>query len=51
MRAGHWAVPLMAFENVPFFGRDRFETLTWRMAQRGLKRRDESFFAKLVRRI
>jgi len=38
-RAGHWGVPLMVFENEPFFGQDRFETLKWRMAQRGLKRR------------
>jgi 2-hydroxychromene-2-carboxylate isomerase len=38
-RAGHWGVPLMAFENEPFFGQDRFETLKWRMEQKGLKRR------------
>lgn len=38
-RAGHWGVPLMAFEDEPFFGQDRFETLKWRMAQKGLKRR------------
>jgi 2-hydroxychromene-2-carboxylate isomerase len=38
-RAGHWGVPLMAFENEPFFGQDRFEALRWRMAQKGLKRR------------
>ena len=38
-RAGHWGVPLMVFENEPFFGQDRFETLKWRMAQKGLKRR------------
>jgi 2-hydroxychromene-2-carboxylate isomerase len=38
-RAGHWGVPLMAFENKPFFGQDRFEALRWRMAQKGLKRR------------
>jgi 2-hydroxychromene-2-carboxylate isomerase len=37
--AGHWGVPLMAFENEPFFGQDRFETLKWRMAQKGLKKR------------
>jgi 2-hydroxychromene-2-carboxylate isomerase len=38
-RAGHWGVPLMAFENEPFFGQDRFEALKWRMVQKGLKRR------------
>jgi 2-hydroxychromene-2-carboxylate isomerase len=38
-RAGHWGVPLMAFENEPFFGQDRFEALKWRMAQKGLTRR------------
>ena len=38
-RAGHWGVPLMAFENEPFFGQDRFEMLKWRTAQKGLKRR------------
>jgi 2-hydroxychromene-2-carboxylate isomerase len=38
-RAGHWGVPLMVFEGEPFFGQDRFETLKWRMAQKGLKRR------------
>ena len=38
-RAGHWGVPLMAFENEPFFGQDRFEALKWRLAQKGLKRR------------
>jgi 2-hydroxychromene-2-carboxylate isomerase len=37
--AGHWGVPLMAFENEPFFGQDRFEALKWRMAQKGLTRR------------
>jgi 2-hydroxychromene-2-carboxylate isomerase len=38
-RAGHWGVPLMVFENEPFFGQDRFDTLKWRMAQKGLARR------------
>jgi 2-hydroxychromene-2-carboxylate isomerase len=35
-QAGHWGVPLMAFEGEPFFGQDRFEALKWRMAQKGL---------------
>ena len=38
-RAGHWGVPLMVFENEPFFGQDRFDVLKWRMAQKGLERR------------
>jgi 2-hydroxychromene-2-carboxylate isomerase len=38
-RAGHWGVPLMVFENEPFFGQDRFDVLKWRMAQKGLGRR------------
>jgi len=38
-RAGHWGVPLMAFENEPFFGQDRFDALKWRLTQKGLQRR------------
>src|SRR5262249_23430394 len=38
-RSGHWGVPLMVFENEPFFGQDRFDTLKWRLEQKGLKRR------------
>ena len=37
--AGHWGVPLMVFENEPFFGQDRFDVLKWRMAKKGLGRR------------
>ncbi len=37
--AGHWGVPLMAFEGEPFFGQDRFDCLKWRMTQKGLVRR------------
>lgn len=37
--AGHWGVPLMVFENEPFFGQDRLEHIIWRMQQRGLKER------------
>lgn len=36
--AGHWGVPLMVFENEPFFGQDRIELLAWRLARRGLAR-------------
>lgn len=37
--AGHWGVPLMAFEGEPFFGQDRVDHLVWRMEQHGLKKR------------
>ncbi len=40
--AGHWGVPLMVFENEPFFGQDRFECLKWRMAQKGLAKRSNT---------
>ncbi len=36
---GHYGVPLMVFENEPFFGQDRFDQLVWRMEQKGLKPR------------
>lgn len=36
---GHWGVPTMVFENEPFFGQDRIETLLWRMRQHGLTER------------
>jgi 2-hydroxychromene-2-carboxylate isomerase len=38
-RSGHWGVPLMVYDNEPFFGQDRFEALKWRLEQKGLKRR------------
>lgn len=37
---GHWGVPTMVFEDEPFFGQDRIETLLWRLRQHGLKSRD-----------
>lgn len=37
--AGHWGVPLMAFEGEPFFGQDRVDHLIWRMKQHGLRKR------------
>jgi 2-hydroxychromene-2-carboxylate isomerase len=37
--AGHWGVPLFAFEGEPFFGQDRIDHLLWRMGQRGLASR------------
>jgi 2-hydroxychromene-2-carboxylate isomerase len=36
---GHYGVPLMVFENEPFFGQDRFDQMKWRMMQNGLTRR------------
>jgi 2-hydroxychromene-2-carboxylate isomerase len=37
--AGHWGVPLMVFEDEPFFGQDRLEHVIWRMRQKGLRER------------
>jgi 2-hydroxychromene-2-carboxylate isomerase len=37
--AGHWGVPLFAFEGEPFFGQDRLDHLVWRMKQHGLTER------------
>ena len=36
---GHWGVPTMVFQDEPFFGQDRIETLLWRMRQHGLAAR------------
>jgi 2-hydroxychromene-2-carboxylate isomerase len=38
-QAGHWGVPLMAFNGEPFFGQDRFDLLRWRMERNGLSPR------------
>ena len=35
--AGHWGVPLMVYNDEPFFGQDRIDVLLWRMKQDGLK--------------
>ncbi len=32
---GHWGVPLMVYQNEPFYGQDRFDQLTWRMRREG----------------
>jgi 2-hydroxychromene-2-carboxylate isomerase len=37
---GHYGVPLMVFDNEPFYGQDRFDQMKWRMTQKGLTRRD-----------
>lgn len=38
-QVGHWGVPTFVFENEPFFGQDRIDTLIWRLGQRGLTER------------
>ena len=37
---GHWGVPTMVFDDEPFFGQDRIDTLLWRLRQHGLHPRD-----------
>ncbi len=37
--AGHYGVPLMIFDDEPFFGQDRFDQMKWRMMQSGLAKR------------
>lgn len=37
---GHYGVPLMVFDNEPFYGQDRFDQMKWRMVQKGLLRRE-----------
>jgi len=39
--AGHGGVPLMVFNNEPFFGQDRIDLLLWRMKQHGLTEREQ----------
>lgn len=38
-KGGHWGVPLMVFENEPFFGQDRIDLLEWRMKEAGVARK------------
>ncbi|WP_421937708.1 2-hydroxychromene-2-carboxylate isomerase [Phenylobacterium sp.] len=38
-QVGHWGVPTFVFENEPFFGQDRIDTLVWRLGQHGLTER------------
>lgn len=38
-QVGHWGVPTFVFENEPFFGQDRIDTLIWRLGQHGLTER------------
>jgi 2-hydroxychromene-2-carboxylate isomerase len=37
--AGHYGVPMIAFNGEPFFGQDRFDQFRWRLDQEGLTRR------------
>lgn len=37
---GHWGVPTMVFQDEPFFGQDRIETLLWRLSHHGLAPRE-----------
>jgi 2-hydroxychromene-2-carboxylate isomerase len=37
--AGHYGVPMIAFNGEAFFGQDRFDQFKWRLDQQGLKRR------------
>lgn len=36
--SGHWGVPTYVFDNEPFFGQDRIDTLRWRLDQRELRK-------------
>lgn len=36
---GHWGVPTFVFQDEPFFGQDRMDTLLWRLKQNGLTER------------
>ena len=38
-KAGHYGVPMMAFNDEPFFGQDRYDQFRWRLGQQGLKAR------------
>ena len=38
-RTGHGGVPLMVYQDEPFFGGDRFDQFLWRLKQNGLTKR------------
>jgi 2-hydroxychromene-2-carboxylate isomerase len=40
--AGHYGVPMIAFNGEPFFGQDRFDQFKWRLGQQGLARRAQN---------
>jgi 2-hydroxychromene-2-carboxylate isomerase len=37
-KSAHWGVPTFVFEDEPFFGQDRVDTLRWRLDGHGLRR-------------
>ena len=37
--AGHYGVPMIAFNGETFFGQDRFDQFKWRLDQQGLTAR------------
>ena len=37
--AGHYGVPMLAFNGEAFFGQDRYDQFRWRLEQQGLTRR------------
>ncbi|KAJ9615631.1 hypothetical protein H2200_001706 [Cladophialophora chaetospira] len=39
--AGHWGVPVVVFNDEPFFGQDRLDMVLWRLKQHGLKEGNE----------
>lgn len=39
-KAGHWGVPTFVFNEEPFFGQDRIDTLCWRLEKEGLARKN-----------
>jgi 2-hydroxychromene-2-carboxylate isomerase len=38
-QAGHYGVPMITFNNEPFFGQDRMDQFRWRLEQQGLSPR------------
>lgn len=38
-QSGHWGVPTFVYNDEPFFGQDRLDSLRWRLEQDGIARR------------
>ena len=36
--SGHWGVPLMKYQNMPFYGQDRFDLLCWYLTRDSLQK-------------
>lgn len=36
--SGHWGVPTFVYNNAPYFGQDRIDTLCWQLERDGFKR-------------